>query len=148
MKRLTQHQSNLLTLRRRKRKRPKLTMSPMVDCVFLLLIFFMVSTTFVPQPGIRVELPPGSPTPKRPNGLVVKIDNPTDNTEDGTMLLNGNIVGYDDMYPILLNTPEDQKPILMIYSGRDVFHKQIVWVIDTAKSAGFDRIGFAITARE
>ena len=37
---------------------------------------------------------------------------------------------------------------IMIHSGRDVFHKQIVWVIDTVKSAGFDRIGFAITARE
>ena len=137
----------LRTLRRRKRT-PKLTMSPMVDCVFLLLIFFMVSTTFVPQPGIRVELPPGFDGYKRPTGLILKIYNPIDNREDGTMLLNGHIVGYDEMFPILLNTPADQKAMLMIHSGRDVFHKQIVSVIDRAKSAGFDKIGFALTARE
>ena len=42
----------------RKRKLPTLSMAPMIDCVFLLLIFFMVSTTFAPIPGLRVQLPP------------------------------------------------------------------------------------------
>ena len=35
----------------RKRKLPTLSMAPMIDCVFLLLIFLMVSTTFAPIPG-------------------------------------------------------------------------------------------------
>ena len=40
---------------RRVNLRPDLT--PLIDVVFLLLIFFMLSSTFILQPGIKVELP-------------------------------------------------------------------------------------------
>ena len=36
---------------------PYVDMTPMVDCVFLLLIFFMISTTFVETPGLTIKLP-------------------------------------------------------------------------------------------
>jgi biopolymer transport protein ExbD len=124
-------------------------MAPMIDCVFLLLIFFMVSTTFAPMPGIRVQLPPpGPPSKEKPKGLVVKIDNPTVNDKAGTMLLNGAVVQFDEMFGILLNAPGDQKTMLIIQSQRDVLHEQIVRVMDVAKDAGIDKIGFAITARD
>jgi biopolymer transport protein ExbD len=124
-------------------------MAPMIDCVFLLLIFFMVSTTFTPMPGIRVQLPPpGEPSKEKPKGLVVKIDNPTANERVGTMLLDGKVVRYDDIYSIILNAPEEHKTMLIIQSEREVLHEQIVKVMDIAKDAGIDKIGFAITARE
>jgi biopolymer transport protein ExbD len=124
-------------------------MAPMIDCVFLLLIFFMVSTTFTPMPGIRVQLPPpGEPSKEKPKGLVVKIDNPTTNDRDGTMLLNGEVVQFEEMFSLLLNAPQEQKIMLIIQSGREVLHEQIVTVMDIAKDAGIDKIGFAITARE
>ena len=37
--------------RLKRRKLPTLSMAPMIDCIFLLLIFFMVSTTFAPIQG-------------------------------------------------------------------------------------------------
>jgi len=45
---------------RRKREEPRVDLTPMVDVVFLLLIFFMISTTFVETPGIEVKLPESS----------------------------------------------------------------------------------------
>ena len=124
-------------------------MAPMIDCVFLLLIFFMVSTTFTPMPGIRVQLPPpGEPSKEKPKGLIVKIDNPTVTDRVGTMLLNGAVVQFEEMFSLLLNAPQEQKTMLIIQSGREVLHEQIVTVMDTAKEAGIDKIGFAITARE
>ncbi|MCY4401052.1 MAG: biopolymer transporter ExbD [Candidatus Poribacteria bacterium] len=149
MQQLGEAKLSLMATRIRERKPPTLSMAPMIDCVFLLLIFFMVSTTFAPMPGIRVQLPPpGEPSKDKPKGLVVKIDNPTVSDKDGTMLLNGAVVQFDEMFSLLLNAPEEQKTMLIIQSQRDVLHEQIVRVMDTAKDAGIDKIGFAITARE
>ncbi len=149
MQQLGEAKLSLMATRIRERKPPTLSMAPMIDCVFLLLIFFMVSTTFAPMPGIRVQLPPpGEPSKDKPKGLVVKIDNPTVSDKDGTMLLNGVVVQFEEMFSLLLNAPEEQKTMLIIQSQRDVLHEQIVRVMDTAKDAGIDKIGFAITARE
>ncbi len=149
MQQLGEAKLSLMATRIRERKPPTLSMAPMIDCVFLLLIFFMVSTTFAPMPGIRVQLPPpGPPSEDKPKGLVVKIDNPNANEKAGTMLLNGAVVQFEDMFSLLLTAPEDQKTMLIVQSGRDVLHEQIVRVMDIAKDAGIDKIGFAITARE
>jgi biopolymer transport protein ExbD len=149
MQQLGEAKLSLMATRIRERKAPTLSMAPMIDCVFLLLIFFMVSTTFTPMPGIRVQLPPpGPPSEDKPKGLVVKIDNPTTNDRDGTMLLNGEVVQFEEMFSLLLNAPQEQKIMLIIQSGREVLHEQIVTVMDIAKDAGIDKIGFAITARE
>ncbi len=149
MQQLGEAKLSLMATRIRERKPPTLSMAPMIDCVFLLLIFFMVSTTFTPMPGIRVQLPPpGEPSKEKPKGLVIKIDNPTTNDRDGTMLLNGAVVQFEEMFSLLLNAPQEQKTMLIIQSGREVLHEQIVTVMDTAKDAGIDKIGFAITARE
>ena len=149
MQQLGEAKLSLMATRIRERKAPTLSMAPMIDCVFLLLIFFMVSTTFAPMPGIRVQLPPpGEPSKEKPKGLVVKIDNPTVSDKDGTMLLNGIVVQFDEMFAILLNATDEQKTMLIIQSQRDVLHEQIVRVMDVAKDAGIDKIGFAITARD
>lgn len=149
MQQLGEAKLSLMATRIRERKAPTLSMAPMIDCVFLLLIFFMVSTTFAPMPGIRVQLPPpGEPSQDKPKGLVVKIDNPTVSDKDGTMLLDGIVVQYDEMFAQLLNAPQERKTMLIIQSQRDVLHEQIVKVMDTAKDAGIDKIGFAIAPRE
>ena len=150
MQQLGEAKLSLMATRLRERKAPSLSMAPMIDCVFLLLIFFMVSTTFTPMPGIRVQLPPpGPPSEDKPKGLILIIDNPAANERIGTMLLDGSVVKkYDDMHSIILNAPEEQKTMLIIQSQREVLHEQIIRVMDTAKDAGIDKIGFAIAARE
>lgn len=140
----------LLTLKLRNRKTPKLNMAPMIDCVFLLLIFFMVSTTFTPMRGIRVKLPPPNPDTmdQQPKGMVIKIHNPLGNDTVGTMLLDGNVVLFDEMFTLMLNATDEQRTRLIINAQRDVYHKQIVQVMDIAKDAGIDSIDFAVVARE
>ena len=149
MQQLGEAKLSLMATRIRERKPPTLSMAPMIDCVFLLLIFFMVSTTFTPMPGIRVQLPPpGEPSQDKPKGLIVKIDNPTGSQKTGTMLLNGEVVQLEDMFERLLSAPDEKKAMLIIQSQREVLHEQIVEVMDTAKDAGIDKIGFAIAARD
>jgi len=40
-----------------KRKRSSINVTPLIDVLFILLIFFMVSSSFVEQPGMKLELP-------------------------------------------------------------------------------------------
>ena len=140
---------SLLANKMRERKPPTLSMAPMIDCVFLLLIFFMVSTTFSPIPGLRVQLPPpGKPSPDKPKGLTVRIANPDPGEDRGTMVLNDVVIQIEEMYSEFINAPDESKNMLIIQSERDVLHEQIVQVMDIAKQAGIDKIGFAIVARD
>ena len=83
-----------------------------------------------------------------PKSLVIEIKNPTKSEKTGKMLLNGNVVQFDELLTLLLNLPEEQKSILITQSGPDVPHEQIVKVMDIAKKAGIDKIGFALSASE
>ncbi len=149
MQQLAEGKLNLVAARIRERKAPTLSMAPMIDCVFLLLIFFMVSTTFSPIPGLRVQLPPpGKPSPDKPKGLTVRIANPDPGQDSGTMVLNDEVVQIDEMFTRFINAPEEATSMLIIQSERDVLHEQIVQVMDIAKQAGIDKIGFAIVARD
>ncbi len=148
MQQLAEGKLNMLANKIKESKAPTLSMAPMIDCVFLLLIFFMVSTTFSPIPGLRVQLPPpGKPSPDKPKGLTVRIANPEPGQTRGTMVLNDEVIQIEDMYQRFSNAPEDIKGMLIIQSERDVFHEQIVQVMDRAKQAGIDKIGFSIVAR-
>ena len=135
----------------KRHKPPTLSMAPMIDCVFLLLIFFMVSTTFSPIPGLRVQLPPPITQPKPDNlSIVVMIDDPAPGETEGTIVMRvggrEEIVQTGDMFNWLINAPEEGKIMVIIRAGNEVFHEQIIHVMDILKQAGFDRIGFARTA--
>jgi biopolymer transport protein ExbD len=139
----------LLSTKLKERKPPKLDMAPMIDCVFLLLIFFMVATTFAPMPGIRVQLPPpGKPSPNKPKGLIVRVANPEGVQREGTMILNDEIVDFNQMFNRFINSPDDIKNMLIIQSERRVKHEQVIKIMDIGKQAGIDKIGFAVMARE
>ena len=83
-----------------------------------------------------------------PQNPVIEIKNPAEGGETGKMLLNGNIVQFDELLAHLLNLPDEQKSTLIIQSGRDVPHEQIVKVMDIAKEAGIDKIEFAMRPSE
>ena len=149
MEQVGENKLTLLATKLKEKKAPKMDMAPMIDIVFLLLIFFMVSTTFAPMPGIRVQLPPpGKPTTEKPKGLIVRVANPEASQREGTMILNDEIVDFNQMFNLFINAPDEIKNMLIIQSERQVMHQQIIKLMDLAKQAGIDKIGFAIVARE
>jgi biopolymer transport protein ExbD len=125
-------------------------MTPLIDCVFLLLIFFMIATTFAPMPGIRVKLPPpGAPPPgtDKPQQLILRISDPEAGNPYGTMVLNDNVASMEMLLGNFQRATLKQKEMLIIQSGRQVLHDQIVKVMDLAKRADVKKIGFAMSAR-
>jgi len=125
-------------------------MTPLIDCVFLLLIFFMIATTFSPMPGIRVKLPPpGTPPPgsEKPQQLILRISNPDAGEPYGTMVLNDEVVALETLLGRFQRATLKQKEMLIIQSQREVLHDQIVKVMDLAKRADVKKIGFAMVAK-
>ena len=134
-----------MVFRRRRREAITLDITPLVDCVFLLLIFFMLSTTFVIAPGIRVSLPParsdGVETQSR--DYRVKID------AAGLIYAGGEAVAPDALEEKLRRALEaDRETMLVIEADEAARHKTVVEVMDRAKSAGMLRMAIATRPRE
>ncbi|MBT3269947.1 biopolymer transporter ExbD [Candidatus Poribacteria bacterium] len=138
------HEEQMVT-ERSERRAPNVDMTPMIDCVFLLIIFFMLATTFAPLPGIRVKLPPpGQPSREKPKGLILRISNPVGGSDEGVMILNNEIVSLDNAFGVFMNAAPEAKDMLIIQAGRQVVHDQIIKIMDRAKRAGVVKIGFAM----
>ncbi|MGM0381373.1 MAG: ExbD/TolR family protein [bacterium] len=106
-----------------------IVLAPMIDIVFLLLIFFMVSTTFVMQPGLQITLPRGgSETEVQPDRWVVTL------TAEREVYLN------DENYPLrrLGEAFQQENRPLVLRADRAVPHGLVVSVLDQARSAGIE----------
>lgn len=89
---------------------------------------------------------------------IIKIKNPSKREENGEMLLKGSfvlngsvveldetVIQFDVLLTFLRNFPEVPESMLIIEAEREVPHEQIVKVMDIAKEAGIDKIGFALS---
>ncbi len=79
---------------------------------------------------------------------IIEINNPAKGEKTGRMLLNGTVVQYDQLLTILRNLPTEDESMVIIHTERNVLHEQIVKVMDIAKEAGIDNIGFGIKDAE
>lgn len=121
-------------------KRLSLDMTPLIDVIFLLLIFFMVSTTFITSPGIHVNLPKASVTKKidRPETieLVISADNKiyVNGSETSRRALRGSLSA------IYKKTRFEK---LIIRADGDVKHETVVYAMDMAKQVGIHKLAIA-----
>lgn len=126
------------------RPEPDVNLTPLIDVVFLLLIFFMVSTSFVKQSQITIRLPEAESTAmaeQPPDQIDIMI------TEQGTYLVNGR--------ELINNRPEtirnalqrvsagDSSLPLTISADANARHQHVVTAMDVAGRLGFVRISIA-----
>jgi biopolymer transport protein ExbD len=77
----------------RSREEPEINLTSLIDVVLLLLVFFMVSTSFVREAEINIRLPEASAEPVDPDDLTVLEIGITQN---GSFLLNGRLLAASD----------------------------------------------------
>ncbi|MCM8766883.1 MAG: biopolymer transporter ExbD [Candidatus Omnitrophica bacterium] len=112
----------------------------MVDVIFQLIIFFMLSSSFIMQPGIKIKLPKAETTDIiKQKEIFVNI------TEDGKIYFKGKIVNLIDFEKNLREEIKDQKEniILIVKGDKDAKHGVIVSVMDKARKCGIERIAVA-----
>ncbi|MFC1511996.1 ExbD/TolR family protein [Candidatus Latescibacterota bacterium] len=107
----------------------------LTDIIFLLLIFFLLSSTFVLQPGIKVELPTTTTSDiSSEKSIVISL------TRDGAIYLNDELVNQIELGArlrrMVLNASE---PIIAFRSDRAATIESLIEVMDIAKSAGGDK---------
>ena len=145
----------LMASRRQRYKFSKLLMFPLIDCVFLVLFFFIfvaMSESFTPTRAIPLyNFVPGSPGLNyRDRKVFVKIDNPIDDDVVGRMHLQARFpktatyrdIQYDEMLSHIQNIPNEHKKMLLIRSDRDMHHQQIIRVMEIGNAAGIDKVGY------
>lgn len=128
-----------MKFKRVKLKEAGLDITPLIDVVFLLLIFFLLSSSFIMQPGIKVKLPEATT-----DDIKTKKDIFITLARDGTYFLNEEFISLaalPDKLRVLVAKEADQ--ILIIKADREVKHGQVVEVMDIAKKAGIDRLAIA-----
>jgi biopolymer transport protein ExbD len=114
-------------------------MTPMLDIVFIMLIFFIVTTVFVKEAGIEVNKPDASRAVLHKNAnIFVAI------TEDGGVWLDKREVAVDsvraNIEKLLVEQPTDY---VIIQADIKAKHGVVVKVMDQIKAAGVDRISVA-----
>jgi biopolymer transport protein ExbD len=86
----------------------KLDITPLVDCVFLLLIFFMVTTVFTTTPGLRVDLPKAAESDMPPEkDLIIKADKKTYHEVVVDVMDAAKGVGIDEL--AIATEPEEEE---------------------------------------
>jgi biopolymer transport protein ExbD len=111
----------------------QLSIAPLIDIVFLLLIFFMVTSHFDVASGVRIELPKVA---KRlynteTDRITLLVD------QNGEIYLKGERLDMKTLPPAL-KTLVDHKGLsrLIIQADKDVKHGTVVEIMDVAKRAG------------
>jgi biopolymer transport protein ExbD len=118
----------------RKRRAPSIIIVSLVDILTILLIFFVVSTTFKKdQPEVQINLPESKTATKAPAELehaIVAVD------EADSIKLDGRPVDVDELEGAVRNLSQTQKASLALQADRKASFGTIIKVMDALKLAG------------
>ena len=132
-----------MNLRPQRKDDIELNITPLIDVVFLLLIFFMVSTTFDRESEINITLPEASEeyTEVEPDAVNVEID------VEGRVFINKQPLINTQLLTIreaLRNEIIDLKdPPVIISADAKATHQMVIRVMDAARQLGLVKITFA-----
>ncbi len=125
------------------RRRPPLVLelTPLIDVVFLLLIFFMVSTTFVNEPaGLQVELPRSENRDVIPEGSDVSVHL----SADGRVFVEDEAVAAEELRQRLAEVArEDPATMVVLRADESLEHGRVVQVMDLARDLGLRNFAIA-----
>jgi len=120
-------------------KEERVDLTPLIDCVFMLLIFFMVTTVFITSKGLNVDMPKAASAESQPGKDINLILE-----EDGTMELNGEPVTLKNLGEGLKRLKEElQTENMILQAHPNMVHGRIVKVVDISRAQGIEGIAFA-----
>lgn len=129
-----------MSFRRKKREDLRVDLTPMVDVVFLLLIFFMISTTFIETPGISIKLPEASTSiaEKEPDEIKIYL------SKEGEIFLREEKITLTALQAHLATYGDKSKTMtFLLMADKDAKHGLVVQLMDSAKTNGFGKLAIA-----
>lgn len=115
-----------------------INLSPMIDCVFILLIFFIVTTVFVEETGVEVNKPDAAASiPLEKNSILIAI------TGDGQVIYGGRDIGVQGVGPVVKRLTQQEDMPVIIQADENANHGTFSRVYGEAKLAGAKQINFS-----
>ena len=139
-----------MNLSPRRRDEPEINLTPLIDVVFLMLIFFMVSTTFLREAELQVTLPDASlePAAQPQEPLELTINRQGTVFLDGRPLLNNQLDTIRRAVEKAVAGRSGQSPRLVIRADARAEHQMVVRALDAVGRAGVSNVGIATVPRD
>ena len=123
-------------------RKPLLMIIPMIDIIFFLLVFFMMSMlTMVTQKTIALNLP---------KATIAKVDTtktvPVSITEDGRLFLEQNLVSEEELARRLVSL-KTEKLTVVLRGDEKTDYGTVVGVMDVIRRTGIERVSIATEGR-
>ncbi|MEQ8956148.1 MAG: ExbD/TolR family protein [Porticoccaceae bacterium] len=126
-----------MKFRKQRKEMVQLNLTPLIDVVFLLLIFFMVSTSFTRENQLQINLPEANAeeVSSVSQGLTLTIQ------ENGTYALNGRILSSNSIEilkeALMAESQGNVDQSLLLVADANASHQSVVWAMDAAGQLGF-----------
>lgn len=113
-------------------------MSPLMDCVFILLIFFIVTTTFVEETGVEVDKPQAASSVQlEKTSILIAL------TKKGEIVYGGREIGISGVRPLVKRMLQKEEVPVIIQADSAAQSGLLVRLIDEAKLAGAVKVSVA-----
>ncbi|MDR3322034.1 MAG: biopolymer transporter ExbD [Synergistaceae bacterium] len=123
-------------MKRKKRQTADIDVTPLIDVLFMLIIFFVLTTVFV-RGSVNVNLPNGSPPPVSDKNPVILT------VESGSSLLwAGKAISRDEL-ALLVSQAVAQSDDILIAGDTEARYGDVAEILDLLRSMGLDEVGLA-----
>ena len=130
-----------MKFRRKQRENVDINLASLIDVVFILLLFFVVTTTFTRETQLRVDLPEavsGSPAEDQSKQLDIAI------SADGVFSVNNQILPKSDLATVMdalqkASNGDTNRPLSISADGKSQ-HQSVITAMDAAGKLGFSHL--------
>ncbi|NOX89456.1 MAG: biopolymer transporter ExbD [Calditrichaeota bacterium] len=120
----------------KEKRRLSINLTPLIDVLFILIIFFSVSSTFLEQPGIELDLPKAeSSEGHTAQRVIIYVD------KDENVFLNDNIVSTSNLIEEIKKLADIKKDkSIIIKADASVPHGLVISIMDLLRQQGIYKI--------
>ena len=112
--------------------------SPLIDCVFILLIFFIVTTVFVEEAGVEVDKPSAASSVQlEKTSIIIAL------TEKGEVVYGGRKIGLHGVRPLVKRMLQKEEIPVIIQADQSAKTGDLVRIVDEAKLGGAVKVSVA-----
>ncbi|WP_275289111.1 ExbD/TolR family protein [Halomonas elongata] len=115
----------------------EVNLTPMLDVVFIMLIFFIVTTSFIKESGVEIERPESSAASPRPDAQVLVAITP-----EGAVWVDGEPVDIHRVGPRVAGMVSDEGSVV-IQADRDATTGVLIEVMDRLREADVEQVAVA-----
>ena len=126
-----------MSFRPARRPGSEIILTPLIDILFTVLLFLVLTATFTEQTVVRISLPrsvTGATITYDPRVMRILVD------ADGHMYVNGQIQTLDDVKRRLDAIPEADRSFVTISADENAKHGRVVQIVDLIRQAGILRL--------